>query len=163
MLLWLIGCTQFEKGNTEVPWIDLTVYEQADLVNDVFSNHQPAAIDCPPNGFRVEGTQLEVQTDICNYAVIEWTTQYFVKGGTDIEALILHTGLWAPEEGNAHFAISIDGDLFWQESPPIPSNTEFFFYEAKWPEDILPGTKVQLHLHNHGANDWRVGYLQPVE
>jgi hypothetical protein len=129
----------------------------------VFPEHQPEQIDCPVTAFQVEIDQLEIQTDNCNYAIVEWVTQRFVPKDTILEALVLHTGLWALEEGTAHFALSIEGDVFWEESPPIPSNTEFFFHEMIWPKSIPTGTIVQLHLHNHGANDWKMGYFQPQE
>ena len=163
MMFWFFSCLEFNGTYKEVPWIDITQFTIADPLNDIFPDHQPDEIDCTANGFQVELDQLEIQTDICNNAIVEWTTQYYIPTGTNFEALVLHTGLWAPEDGNAHFALSIDGELFWEEFPVIPSNTEFFFYEAKWPEQVFPGTTVQLHLHNHGANDWKLGYFQPIE
>ena len=162
MLVWFLSCGQSNLDTEQLEWIDISNFSLV-LEADIFPSHQPESIECPPNGFRIEVEQLEIQTDICNYAVVEWTTQRFVKSGTTFEALVLHTGLWALEDSSAHFALSIDGDLFWEEFPPIPSNTEFFFYETIWPKDVFPGTKVHLHLHNHGANDWKLGYFQPVE
>jgi hypothetical protein len=162
MLVWMFACSQSNLEYEESEWIDITSFRSA-LEADIFPEHQPEDIECPPNGFRIETDQLEIQTDICNYAVVEWSTQHAVKAGTTFEALVLHTGLWALEDTSAHFALSIAGELFWEESPPIPSNTEFFFYEARWPTDVPLGTKVHLHLHNHGANDWKLGYFQPIE
>ncbi len=163
MFLFWLACIDGTKDSAEVvDWIDISAYRMADLTTDLFAEHQPEEMDCPANGFRVEINQLEIQTDICNYAVVEWQTQYDLPTNTTLEALVLHTGLWAPEEGNAHFALSIDGVLFWEEFPPIPSDTEFFFYEQVWPSAIPTGTTVQLHLHNHGANDWKIGYFQPT-
>ena len=162
MLIWMLACSQSSLDTGQVEWIDISNFRSA-LEADIFPSHQPESIECPPNGFRIEVEQLEIQTDICNYAVVEWTTQHVVKAGTTFEALVLHTGLWSLEDTSAHFALSIDGELFWEEFPPIPSNTEFFFYEASWPKEVPSGTKVQLHLHNHGANDWKLGYFQPAE
>ena len=162
MLVWLFACSQSNQVKEDLEWIDITNYRFA-LEADIYPEHQPEVVECPPNGFRVEVEQLEIQTDICNYAVVEWTTQHFVPSGTTFEALVLHTGLWSLEDANAHFALSIDGNLFWEEFPPIPSNTEFFFYEASLPYEVSSGAKVHLHLHNHGANDWKLGYFQPIQ
>lgn len=128
-MIWMfLSCIGSVKETGELPpWIDIPSYRQADLSTDMFPTHQPEEVACPANGFRVEVNQLEIQTDICNYAVVEWVTQHDVPAKTTLEALVLHTGLWALEEGNAHFALSIDGELFWEESPSIPSDTEFFF------------------------------------
>ena len=162
MLMLMLACSQSNQDTGQSEWIDIRNFRSA-LEADIFPDHQPESIVCPPNGFRIEVEQLEIQTDICNYAVVEWSTQHKVKAGTTLEALVLHTGLWSLEDASAHFALSIDGELFWEEFPPIPSNTEFFFYEAIWPKDIPIGTKVHLHLHNHGANDWKLGYFQPAD
>ena len=134
MLLWLLACTQANQDTAQPEWIDITAFRSASLDDDLFPQHQPETIDCPPNGFRVEVNQLEIQTDICNYAIVEWITQRDVPADTTFEALILHTGLWSIESATAHFALSINGErqLFWEESPPIPSSTEFFFYEASY-------------------------------
>ncbi len=164
MLWFWLGCIGYKDDTaSDRTWIDLTAYRISDIESDLFPDHQPDVIECPANGLRIELNQLEVQTDICNYALIEWETQYTVPANTTMEALVLHTGLWAPETGNAHFALSINGELFWEEQPPIPSDTEFFFKEGVWPTEIPSGSTVQLHLHNHGANDWKVGYFQPTD
>ena len=164
MFLWLLGCSAWKVDTAEsLPWFEVTAWRIAEIEHDVFPDHQPEEIECPITGFQVEIDQLEIQTDVCNYAVIEWETLHPVPANTTLEALVLHTGLWAPEEGTAHFALSINGELFWEDFPPIPSNTEFFFYEAIWPNEIPVGSTLQLHLHNHGANDWKLGYFQPQE
>ena len=28
--------------------------------------------------------------------------------------------------------------------------------------DILVGESIFIHLHNHGPNDWKLGYLKPI-
>ena len=97
MLLWLIACTQTNQDTAQPEWIDITAFRSASLDEDLFPLHQPETVECPPNAFRVEVNQLEIQTDICNYAIVEWTTQRFVAAGTTFETLILHTGLWSLE------------------------------------------------------------------
>ena len=154
MVFLLIACTESIKDSAiDVPWIEVTQWRQASLDSDLFPDHQPEEINCPVTAFLIEADQLEIETDNCNYALLEWQTQHRLSSQTTLKALVLHTGLWAPEEGNAHFALSVGGELFWEEFPPIPSNTEFFFHEMVWSKAVPKGTTVQLHLHNHGAND----------
>ena len=162
MFLYWLACSGWKSDTAEMsPWFEMTDWRTGTLTSDVFPEHQPAEVTCPVTGFQVEIEQLEIQTDVCNYAIVEWTTLTALPENTMLEALVLHTGLWALEESTAHFALSINGVLFWEEYPPIPSDTEFFFYEAQWPEAIPKGSSIQLHLHNHGANDWKMGYFQP--
>ena len=91
-MIWMfLSCIGSVKETGELPpWIDIPSYRQANLSTDMFPTHQPEEVACPANGFRVEVNQLEIQTDICNYAVVEWVTQHDVPAKTTLEALVLH-------------------------------------------------------------------------
>ena len=164
-MLWMfLGCIG-KNGDSakEQTWLDLTKWHMLDAVEDPLFDHRPTEVDCPPSALQVELGQLEIQTGTCNYAALAFQTQYDLPEDTFLEALVLHTGLWALEDTQAHFALLIDGEMFWEEFPPIPSDTEFFFHEATWSNAIPKETTIVFHLHNHGANDWKFGYFQEGE
>ena len=164
MLLFFVLFSCEETTEVEdIELIDVSSWSMINLETDLLKNHQPDVVECDISAFTIEIDQLEIRTDYCNYAAIEFETQKAIKSGTVLEALILHTGLWALEEAEAHFAFYIDGDLFWEEFSPIPADTEFFFHEAVIQREIPQGAAVYFHLHNHGANNWKLGYLQEVE
>ena len=138
-------------------------WKLGDPNQDPLAHHQPDNIECSIASFRMESEQLEIETDLCNYAFVEFELQQNVKKGMPADFLLLHTGLWAPEPATAHAALLIDGTIFWEQEVPVPASAEFFFHEGEIPVDAPKGSPVQLHIHNHGANDWRLGYFRRLE
>lgn len=163
MLFFILFSCDKTTEVEDIDLIDIPSWSMIDLETDILKSHQPEDIECAVSAFTIEIEQLEIQTDYCNYAAIEFETQKEIKAGTVLEALVLHTGLWALEEAEAHFAFYIDEELFWEEFSPIPADTEFFFHEAAVQRDIPQGASVYFHLHNHGANNWKLGYFKEVE
>ena len=156
-MLFLLGCAPFSPD-----LIDMYDWRLGDLTQDPLIEHQPEEIICPINSFRIESEQLEVETDLCNYAFLEFPLLQNISKGEMASLLLLHTGLWAEETATAHIALLINGDVFWEKEVPIPASAEFFFYEGEFPENAKKGDPVQLHVHNHGANDWRLGYFNKL-
>ena len=126
----------------------------------MFPEHRPEVIDCPASAVRMELDQLEILTDVCNYAVIGFELLVELPKAQIIDGLVLHSGLFSLEEGGAHFAISIGDELFWSFEESIPSDAEFYYHEAPVAQHHNVGEVVTVHLHNHGANDWKIGYLR---
>ena len=159
MLFFLVGC-----GSSFSPVIiDMENWRFGDLETDPLISHQPENIDCAPSSFGIESEQLEIETDLCNYVFLEFDLLQDLPKGTPADFLLLHTGLWAPEVATAHAALLINGTIFWEQETEIPSSSQFFFFEGDIPIDAQQGDPVQLHIHNHGANDWRLGYFRRME
>jgi hypothetical protein len=160
MIWYLLACNSPSTDSAQITaWFDMEQWRQMSAEED-FSDHRPAEVNCPVTAFQIELDQLEIQTDSCNYAALLWDTNVTIPAHTILESLVLHTGLWALEDTEAHVALYINGELFWEEYPPIPSDTAFFFYDQEWNTEIPAGSTVHLHLHNHGANNWKFGYFQ---
>ena len=163
MIFWFLGCGADKNHvDEDIPWIDLASWQQLDLDLDPLAEHQPDSIDCQLQAFRMEFEQLEIQTEFCNYAALSFQTQKQLPANAQVEALLFHTGLWAIEESTAHFAFFIDGELFWEGHPPIPADSDFFFVEKSLDRAVPTGSTVYFHLHNHGVNDWKIGYIKEV-
>ena len=143
--------------------IEMENWRFGDLETDPLRSHQPETVECTASAFRLESEQLEIQTDLCNYVFLEFDLLQDLEKGTPADFLLLHTGLWAPEIATAHAALLIDGSVFWEQEATIPSSAEFFFFEGEIPVDAHIGDPIQLHIHNHGANDWRLGYFRRME
>jgi len=143
--------------------IDLEDWRFGDPSLDPLMEHQPDQIECGPTSIQIESEQLEVETDLCNYALIDFSLLQDVPKGAMADFLLLHTGLWAEEPAMAHAALLINGVPFWETEESIPASAEFFFYEGPFPVDAKEGDTIQLHIHNHGANDWRLGYFRRIE
>lgn len=142
--------------------IDVSTWQPGNYTTDPLQDHQPEEIDCNLTSYRVEGSQFEVQTDFCNYAHVEFLATQFIPKGQQVEVLILHSGLWAPEPATAHVALLIGDYVFFDKSSDIPASPEFFYHKEAIPFDIHQGDPIFFHIHNHGANDWKLGYFKLV-
>jgi len=166
----LIGCIS-NKGDTGEPpltLIDLQSWRIGGESGDPYPEHKPDDFDCPSTSFRIESNQLEIEMDTCNYAHVVFESNQKVKAGKTVEFLILHTGLWAEQAATAHAVIGHlekngNINILFEEEPQIPAQAEFFFHELTLERTINKGDTFHIHLHNHGANDWRLGYIQRKE
>ena len=158
MIVFLFACQPFSPDI-----LNIEDWKMGDPTLDPFSSHQPEEINCSISAFRVESEQLEIDTDLCNYAFIEFAALQNIPQGAPAELLLLHTGLWAPEAAEAHIALLLKDQVFWEITLPIPASAEFFFYEGNFPIPIQRNDPIYLHIHNHGANDWRLGYFNRKE
>lgn len=158
MILFFFACQPFSP---EI--LNIEDWKLGDPSLDPFSDHQPDEIDCSISAFRVESEQLEIDTDLCNYAFVEYASLQKIKQGSPAELLLLHTGLWAPDPAQAHIALILRDEIYWETTVDIPASAEFFFYEGDFPITLEKGDPIYLHVHNHGANDWRLGYFNLKE
>ena len=96
-MIWLLlSCGEKEtQEEATTTLIDITDWSIIDLEEDILKEHQPEEISCDISAFVVEIEQLEIRTDYCNYAGIQFETLKDLPAGTTLEALVLHTGLWA--------------------------------------------------------------------
>lgn len=162
----LFACGGKSDSASDAPFkeiADLTRWTLEDPAQAPFADHRPDEVDCPATAFELEGDQLEVSTDKCNYVAITFPIIQNVPAGTTVKTLVLHTGLWAPEPATAHVAWVINDTVFWEESPEIPASTEFYFNETELPFAIGPNDTLHFHLHNHGANDWKIAEFQRTD
>ena len=50
--------------------------------------------------------------------------------------------------------------VFWERTFAIPLASEVYPVPITVDWAAPEGTPVRIHLHNHGGNSWRVGYLK---
>ena len=110
--------------------IELEDWSFGDHTADPLAAHQPEQIDCGPTSIQIESEQLEVETDLCNYALIDFPLLQDVPKGAMADFLLLHTGLWAEEPATAHAALLINGTIFWETEASVPASAEFFFFST---------------------------------
>lgn len=157
LVVFCVACTGGDSARpapVEAQILDLTDYTLLDADADPLADHRPEAVDCGPRGLRIESEQLEINTERCTYAAVQFEALQDVPQGTPIRATVFHTGLWAPEPATAHVAWLLGGDVVWEATPPIPEDTAFYLWEGLLPVALETGDPVLFHLHNHGINDW---------
>ena len=169
-LLYLVGCqvSVGESGTEEAnetlsseSW-DLVAPESwvIDQSADSFPEHLTAKHTCDPNGMVVEDGVLEIYTGDCGYLVARQPSLEKIDVGDVVEVLVYHSRLTAKEPAEAHAALSIDGELVWEETVSIPSISLVYATEVLATFEADAGADVVLHVHNHGSNVWSVGHLR---
>lgn len=162
----LLGCFVGSEDSAQVKspsFLNFAQFRFSDLSTDPLLSHQPAEVECLMSSFLMEQGGLEISTNSCNYAAIEFDAQHPLKAGDVLDVFAFHKGLWAPEPSTAHLAILIKDEIFWQTTATIPGDSEFFYYDAPITSDIEEGDPIHVHLHNHGINDWIIMHIQPKD
>lgn len=122
---------------------------------DVMPLHAPDPVDCGV-GFANEIGLFEINTGLCNYGVFSQPLSDRIIAGERVELVFTHDDLIAPEPAVGHIAVAIEDRVIWETEVAIPK--PYDIVQGEWIADapIEAGTKVVLHLHNHGYNSWRV-------
>jgi hypothetical protein len=127
----------------------------ADPLADAMPTHAPDPVDCTL-GFANELGIFEVDTGLCNYGVFSQPLADRIIAGERVDFVFTHDDLVAPEPALGHIAVAIENRVIWEIDVEIPK--PYDIVQGEWIADtsIDAGTKVVLHLHNHGYNSWRV-------
>jgi len=155
-LFFCTSCDQVEVIEDPIPLIEFAAWSPADRHEDPFPEHRPeSALACDAYGVREEGAALEVDTGECPYAVLKWPLRGQVLAGDTIEVELTHGSLIHIEPAVAHICLSVGSEILWEAEVAIPSQPARIWAQVEaqhwWPA----GTPVVMHLHNHGANNWK--------
>lgn len=137
--------------------VDLEAWEVVSEAEDPFTD-RPADVICDPIGYKVEDFEGEmgfgVETGPCPYLTARQPSLTAVSAGDGVHVRWVHEALTAPDPGEAHVAVTLDGTTIFEQRVPIPADEGEL--EDTWiaPSDVAEGAPVMIHLHNHGANTW---------
>ena len=125
----------------EDPWADMT----------------PAGAECPSWAWGPEGAYFEVETDVCPWGT--WTQPIAgdVTAGDRLEFTFYHLDLWAPEPAEAVVTLHLDHRLVWELRRAVPSSAAVESVVLEAAGDMPEGSVAAFHVHNHGANSYRIG------
>lgn len=123
---------------------------------------RPEAVSCPAHGYRPEVTLFEVQTDVCRYGTFAQAVPVALRAGDVLRTTVWHLNLWAGEPAEAHIALRIGDVALWEVFVAIPSREAAYPVEVALPVDVPAGTPLYFHLHNHGANSYRLLGVEAV-
>jgi len=121
---------------------------------DPLADHRPETVDCGIGGLFVELGELDIDTNLCNYVMIEQPGLAAVPEGATLTLSMRHFDLTAPEPATAHVALLLGDTLAWERVLPIPGPAEVISVDITAPVALPPGGPVRFHLHNHGQNTW---------
>lgn len=123
--------------------------------DDPFAEHRPSWVQCEI-GFGVETGVFEVDTELCTYGAFVQRSLAPIYEGDTLELVLLHDALYAEEPATAHVAVAFGAEIAWETELPIPSEAGQLRPTWTAPADVDVGTPVHLHVHNHGANNYRL-------
>ena len=126
---------------------------------DPLADHRPAPVDCGLAGIFLEGDELDIDTNFCNYAMIEQPGLVEVKEGATITLSMRHFDLTAAEPATAHVALLLGETIAWERTLVIPGPAEVITLDIDAPIDHPLGAPVRFHLHNHGQNTWTLSSI----
>lgn len=129
--------------------------------HDPYPTHREPHHQCDPAGVLAEDDTLEVQTGDCNYVNAVQPMLAAVAEGDWLELLMYHSSLVSPDgPGAAHFSLWVGDNSFWDHAIAIPAAGEVYAIQMQSTWSAPAEAPVTVHLHNHGANSWRVAYFR---
>ena len=116
----------------------------------------PEASTCAADALLTESEILEINTGICNWVTLRQPLLDEIRAGETVRLLFWHLYLYASPPAQGVAELRIDGEQFWRLDVPIPHAETV--YKPKWiaARSFAKGSIVELHVHNHGTNSWRL-------
>jgi hypothetical protein len=134
--------------------VDVNAWSVQGAADDGFAGHRPDNIDCPDTTWYNEDGALEVETGYCNYLSLAQPSLEALANGDELHLVLWHGDLAFRRPARAHVAITVDGNVIWEERVEIPTDANIFDKRIPVDFDAPAGSKVEFHLHNHGYNTW---------
>ncbi len=142
------------------PLVEASAWSALAADADPLAAHRPPEVRCAAAGWGLEDGTLEVDTGACNYLAVAQPLLRDVPEGVPVEVELWHQALHAEGPAEAHAALLAGGTLVWERRVPIPNLGAVWRDLAPAPRDLRAGEPVVFHLHNHGANNWRLGQVR---
>lgn len=117
---------------------------------------------CADSAWGLEDGLFEIATDGCGALSVVQPSLVAVRAGDRVHVVAWHLGLYAPEPAEAHVGLALGEAVLWEARVPVPSAEAFFDETVTVGADAPEGTPLTLHLHNHGANSWRLLTVERV-
>jgi len=140
--------------------VDVDSWTTRSAQDDSIAAHRPATVNCPANSWYNEDGALEVETGYCNYLSLGQPSQAAINSGDTVHLVLWHGDLAFEEPAVAHVAVTIAGELIWEEEVQIPTAAEIYDLRIPVNFDAPEGSVVEYHLHNHGYNSWTLLELE---
>jgi hypothetical protein len=137
--------------------IDPRLWTQLGPEEDPFED-RPDLVECAVDGvapeFLTDELTYGVDTGRCNYVTARQPAQTHVTVGETVVVRLWHFALTAPNPGEAHAVVDIDGLRLLDQRVPIPAPGGLIKVAVPLQRSVAAGAPVHFHLHNHGANSW---------
>lgn len=136
-----------------VPLIEGSGWSAADASLDPQAEH--GGTPCY-GGFAEELGGVEIDTAICDYAVLQHA---LIEGFSARDTLGLnwwHSDLVAEDPGVGHVLLTIGDETLYEAEVDIPTGAQAYLLDLEPGFAAQAGDPLILHLHNHGYNTWNL-------
>ncbi len=134
--------------------LDASAWVVQTAAGDNWPQHRPDTLHCPANSWYPEGEALEVETGYCEYLSLAQPSLSDVRAGDTLHLVLWHADLAFEEPASAHVAVSLAGEVIWEQEVAIPARAEIFDLRIPARNAAAEGSEIEFHLHNHGYNSW---------
>lgn len=156
--LLILGCHPTEPvDSVPQPLVELSAWE---ILGDDQDPIGPAPSPCAPTAVHEETGFLEIETDDCPWVTVGQLSGARVGPEHELAILAWHSSLAAAEPATGHMSLWIGDEEIWRIEPAIPGDPEIHEASVQATQEHAAGSWVRLHVHNHGANAWRLGRLE---
>lgn len=164
--LFVAGCPTSSEPREVEDLVDATLWQVQAADEDPFPEHRAAAdVICVQDAVRTEGPEgdevLDVDTADCPYLSAGQPSLAPILPGDRLSILAWHQALASTEpEAEGHMALIVDSVLIWEVYVPIPASADIYQPVVEMDSEVPEGAQVAVHVHNHGANTWRLGHVR---
>lgn len=151
LLLSLVACA----GREPVALLVGAGWQSAAGGLDPEPSHDPG-LPCGAGGFVEELGGVEVDTEVCPYAVLSQPILADLEAGDTVSINWWHSDLVYGEEAEGHLLLTLNGEVFYEHFAAIPSDATAYLEEVTPRLEAAEGDLMVLHLHNHGFNTWNL-------
>lgn len=138
-----------------VPLVAGATWTAAPASADPMPAHDTGA-GCGAGGFGEELGGVEVDTEICPYAVLQHELLAGFDAGDTLRLNWWHADLVWAEQSEGHLLLAAGGEVIYERTVAIPADAEAYLEELEPGVAAEAGEPLVLHVHNHGYNTWNL-------
>jgi hypothetical protein len=150
------------NGLDRASLIDHSAWTELPSDADPFWDADAGYRRCVLGDYVIEGTvspYLEVNTTACNYVTLTQAARLDLQPGDEVALALSHQDLLG--DGAIGFAaVQVGDDEVWSKTVPVTAVAQSHNLTHPVSTSLPKGTPVLFHVHNHGANAWRLLSLE---
>lgn len=166
MLSLLLACAASQpadSGAADAALVDPAAWVLDLDAADPLADHRPETVACSTASIDEEYGGVEIDTTACTYAQLQQPLRSALEAGEPLRVIAWHQALAALEPAEAHLALLVDDVVVWEQHVAIPGDAQAWDTTFDSPLSAEAGSRVLLHLHNHGANTWTLADFARAE
>lgn len=123
--------------------------------DDPLPDHREGEV-CKRDAWYVEDQAIEVRTGPCRYASLEAAMTAPIPAQSRMRITFVWGALDSEVPARGHVALLAGDKILAEETVDIPGPAGASVNTIVTDEPITTGTPLVFHVHNHGANTWRL-------